>query len=144
MKRLIFLLSIIWMMVATAPVLGAQESPEQEIPEYVKFISKPRGVTYKISTMVLIQRVENGEEFVDGEIADNMMEKFAEVSPSSGANEPAVLILKSIDSNEWFFIQFKPDGYQLHSFWIYSEEFGWMRATRKTLKQLEALIPDTD
>ena len=136
MKHLMKLLLAIWVMATAAPVLGAQEA--------VVFKSQDRAAKYNVSTEILVNNVKNSVQYAEGEIAEAMTEIFEQVSPSSGENEPAVLILKSKNSSEWFFIQYKEDGHRLHSLWILSEEFGWMKATRRARRQLQELIPNFD
>lgn len=138
MKDFMKLLLVIWVMATAAPILGAQEA--------VVFRAQDRSARYKynVNTEILVNNVKNSVKYAEGEVAEEMTELFEQVSPSSGENEPAVLILKSKNSGEWFFIQYKKDGHQLHSFWILSPEFGWMKATRRARKTLQELIPNFD
>ena len=136
MKDFVKLLLAICVMATAAPILGAQEA--------VVFRAQDLSAKYNVNTEILVNNVKTSVQYAEGEVAEEMTGHFEQVSPSSGENEPAVLILKSKNSGEWFFIQYKEDGHRLHSFWILSPEFGWMKATKRARRTLQELIPNFD
>lgn len=135
MKKILFLLLTIGMMVTTAVSAYTQES--------VNFVSKDRGLKCAISVEQLLKVMDNSDTLIEGELVDQLMESYERAYPSSGPNELAVQVLKSRISNEVLFLQWTASG-KLHSFRILSEEFGWLQATRKARRILTKAIPDYD
>jgi hypothetical protein len=134
MKKILFLLLTIGMMVATAVSAYAQS---------VNFVSKDRGLKCAISVEQLLKVMDNSDTLIEGELVDQLMESYEKAYPSSGPDELAVEVLKSRISNEVLFLQWTASG-KLHSFRILSEEFGWLQATRKARRILTKAIPDYD
>lgn len=132
-KLLIFMLLTIGTMVAMAPA-SAQES--------IDFRSKRAGrISYSLETVVNI--TENGEPITEGMLADLVMDFYDTVFHSKGANQLAVQLLKARASNEILAIQWTEEG-NIKTFRMWTPEFGWMKATRKSVKILNESIPDYD
>lgn len=119
MKKILSLLIIIWVMVTAAVNATAQESGST-----ISFTNEIGcGIEYTIP--VLVDILSSCDTLYEESEADRLIEEYSKEFPSSGPDEPAVLIL--IPDDEYFnviFIQEDPDG-EILTLRILTDE-GWI------------------
>ena len=118
MKRLFFLLLAIGMMATTA--VSAQE----KIGSTISFTNEI-GCGIEYSLPVLVDIISSSDTLYDCDEADHLIAEYDKEFPSSGSEEPAVLIL--VPDDEYFnviFIQEDPDG-EILTLRILTDE-GWL------------------
>ena len=118
MKRLSILLFVIWVMAATA--VSAQE----KVGSTISFTNEI-GCGIEYSLPVLVDIISSCDTLYDCNEADRLIAEYDEEFPSSGPEEPAVLIL--VPDDEYFnviFIQEDPDG-EILTLRILTDE-GWL------------------